>query len=162
MKALYKIILGLPLTYHDVEDFDNDLYRNLKWCLEHSVVGLGLAFTETQDFFGESKEVEIVPGGLNIEVTEDNKYEYVQKMALHKLYNSIQRQVDAFLTGFYEVVPKPLVEIFDNRELELLISGLPNIDSKAFPLISAYSYGPAREHRVPELFGRVTSRQMAL
>ena len=27
-------------------------------------------------------------------------------------------------------MPKELVQIFDNRELELLISGLPNIDSK--------------------------------
>jgi E3 ubiquitin-protein ligase HUWE1 len=35
VKALYKIILGMPLTYHDLEDFDNELYKNLKWCLEN-------------------------------------------------------------------------------------------------------------------------------
>ena len=37
VKAFYKIILGMPLTYHDVEDYDNELYKNLKWCLENSV-----------------------------------------------------------------------------------------------------------------------------
>lgn len=42
----------MPLTYHDVEDFDNDVYRNLKWCLDNSVEHLGLAFTETRDYFG--------------------------------------------------------------------------------------------------------------
>jgi HECT-domain (ubiquitin-transferase) len=77
VKALYKIILGMPLTYHDVEDFDNDVYRNLKWCLDNSVEGLGLTFSETQDFFGETKEIEIIPGGKDIEVTDENKYDYV-------------------------------------------------------------------------------------
>ncbi len=109
MKALYKIILGLPLTYHDVEDFDNDVYRNLKWCLENSVEHLSLAFTESQDYFGQNEEVEIMEGGKDIDVTNENKYEYVQRMAYQKLYNSIKKQIDAFLQGFYDIVPKQLV-----------------------------------------------------
>jgi hypothetical protein len=52
VKAFYKIILGLPLNYHDVEDFDNELYKNLRWCLENSVEGLGISFSEVQDYFG--------------------------------------------------------------------------------------------------------------
>jgi hypothetical protein len=91
VKALYKIILGLPLNYHDVEDFDNELYKNLKWCLENSVEGLGITFTETIDYYGESKEIEIIEGGANIEVTEKNKAEYVQRMAYQKLYGSIKK-----------------------------------------------------------------------
>ena len=97
VKAFYKIILGLPLTYHDVEDFDNDLYRNLKWCLDNSVEGLGLTFTETRDYFGQNEEIEIIEGGKDIEVTDTNKFDYVQKMAYMKLYNSIKKQVDSFL-----------------------------------------------------------------
>ena len=37
-------------------------------------------------------------------------------------------QLRAFLEGFYDIVPKKLVSIFDEQELELLISGLPKID----------------------------------
>ena len=81
MKAFYKIILGLSLTYHDVEDFDNDLYRNLKWCLDNSVEGLGFTFTETRDYFGQSEEIEIIEGGKDLEVTDKNKFDYVQKLA---------------------------------------------------------------------------------
>jgi len=73
--------LGLPLTYHDVEDFDNDVYRNLKWCLDNSVTNLGLTFTETIDYFGQSEEIEIIEGGKDIEVDDENKYDYVQRMA---------------------------------------------------------------------------------
>jgi E3 ubiquitin-protein ligase HUWE1 len=106
VKAFYKIILGMSLTYHDVEDYDNELYKNLKWCLENSVEGLGFVFSETREYFGKTEEIEIVPGGKDVDVTDDNKYDYVQKMALHKLYNSVKKQIDNFLQGFYEIVPK--------------------------------------------------------
>jgi E3 ubiquitin-protein ligase HUWE1 len=141
VKAFYKIILGMPLTYHDVEDFDNDLYRNLKWCLDNPVEGLGLTFSETRENFGETVEIDIVEAGRNLEVSEGNKFDYVQRMAFQKLYKSIKEQVDAFLQGFYDIIPKALAQIFDNRELELLISGLPNIDSKAW-WMHEYSNGP--------------------
>jgi E3 ubiquitin-protein ligase HUWE1 len=36
--------------------------------------------------------------------------------------------MDAFLKGFFSIVPQDLIKIFDNRELELLLSGLPTID----------------------------------
>ena len=77
VKALYKIILGLPLTYHDVEDFDNELYKNLKWCLENQITGFGMTFTETVTFFDEHKEIELIPGGKDIDVDDENKFEYV-------------------------------------------------------------------------------------
>jgi hypothetical protein len=69
VKAFYKIILGLPLNYHDVEDYDNELYKSLKWFLENNVDGTGLNFTETVDYFGENKEIELIPGGKEIEIT---------------------------------------------------------------------------------------------
>lgn len=41
---------------------------------------------------------------------------------------AIRKQIDSFLEGFYDIIPKRLISIFDEQELELLISGLPNID----------------------------------
>jgi len=32
------------------------------------------------------------------------------------------------LEGFYDIIPKRLISIFNEQELELLISGLPNVD----------------------------------
>lgn len=65
-----------------------------------------------------------------IPVTNENKKEYIEKFTFFKLYKQIQKQVDSFLEGFYELIPKELVGIFNYKELELLISGLPNFDSK--------------------------------
>lgn len=32
------------------------------------------------------------------------------------------------MEGFYDIIPKRLISIFNEQELELLISGLPNVD----------------------------------
>ena len=40
----------------------------------------------------------------------------------------IRRQIGAFLEGFREIVTPELISIFNENELELLISGMPNID----------------------------------
>lgn len=41
----------------------------------------------------------------------------------------IKPQIEAFLEGFHDLIPPYLVSIFDSHELELMISGLPDIDS---------------------------------
>ena len=66
--------------------------------------------------------------GQNISVTEENKKEYVQLACQMKMTSSIRSQIKSFLDGFYEIIPKELISIFNEQELELLICGLPTID----------------------------------
>ena len=42
---------------------------------------------------------------------------------------NIEKHITAFLKGFNEIIPAKLIKIFTYRELELLISGMPEIDS---------------------------------
>lgn len=41
---------------------------------------------------------------------------------------AIQSQINAFLDGFYDLVPAELITIFSPTELELVICGLPDVD----------------------------------
>jgi len=41
---------------------------------------------------------------------------------------AIRKQLNAFLEGFYDIIPRYLISIFNEQELELLISGLPTVD----------------------------------
>ena len=78
--------------------------------------------------FGLSEIRDLIPNGRHIAVTEENKKEYVKLVCQMKMTGAIRKQIDSFLEGFYEIIPKRLISIFDEQELELLISGLPNID----------------------------------
>ncbi|KAK4254640.1 hypothetical protein QN277_009993 [Acacia crassicarpa] len=135
-RSFYKHILGVKVTYHDIEAVDPDYYKNLKWMLENDVSDIpDLTFSmdpdEEKHILYEKNEVtdyELKPGGRNIRVTEETKHEYVDLVADHILTNAIRPQINSFLEGFNELVPPELISIFNDKELELLISGLPEID----------------------------------
>ncbi|XVF33865.1 hypothetical protein REPUB_Repub18cG0008600 [Reevesia pubescens] len=135
-RSFYKHILGVRVTYHDIEAVDPDYYKNLKWMLENDVSDIpDLTFSMDADeeklILYEKTEVtdyELKHGGRNIRVTEETKHEYVDLVADHILTNAIRPQISSFLEGFNELVPRELISIFNDKELELLISGLPEIE----------------------------------
>lgn len=45
-----------------------------------------------------------------------------------KIKKRVDEQFGAFITGFNELIPADLVNVFDERELELLIGGIADID----------------------------------
>ena len=160
VRSLYKILAGEPLSWHDVEDFDNEFYNNLKWLLENPVdENFGFYFAEEADFFGRVEVRDLVEGGRDKAVNEENKREYVEKKSFFKLYDSIKAQVDNFLDGFYEMIPRRLATIFDSKELELLISGLPTVNIFDLKENTEYSnYKPRRlfalSVKLPETISR--------
>lgn len=146
-RSFYKHILGVKVTYHDIEAIDPAYYKNLKWMLENDISDvLDLTFSMDADeeklILYEKAEVtdcELIPGGCNIRVTEENKHEYVDRVAEHRLTTAIRPQINAFLEGFNELIPRELISIFNDKELELLISGLPDIDLDDLKANTEYS-----------------------
>lgn len=45
-----------------------------------------------------------------------------------RIQKRVEEQFNAFVTGFHELIPADLVNVFDERELELLIGGIADID----------------------------------
>jgi E3 ubiquitin-protein ligase HUWE1 len=129
-RSLYKHMLGMQPTHHDMEAIDPDYYRNLKTILEYNLadIGLDLTFSIEDHSFGRSQVIDLLPNGRSIPVTEENKEEYVRLVCQHRMTTSIQSQIKSYLAGFYELVSLDLIAIFSPKELELLISGLPDID----------------------------------
>ena len=127
-RAFYKQMIGHPLNYGDFEDYDPEYFKNLKWLIDNDPAPLSLTFTVEQNEFGLNREVELKPGGASIEVTQANKNEYIDLLVKHKLSDQAKKQVQEFLQGLYDVVPRNLLRIFDPKEVELMISGLPEIN----------------------------------
>ncbi|CAM9807039.1 unnamed protein product [Discosporangium mesarthrocarpum] len=129
-QSFYKHILGVQVTHHDMEAIDPDYYKNLLQVTSHplEILGLDLTFSADTEMFGRHMVVDLVPNGRNILVTDDNKMEWVKRITHHRMTNSIRSQIESFLEGFHELVPPELISIFTPKELELLISGLPDID----------------------------------
>ena len=113
-----------------MEAIDPDYYKNLKTILEYNLddLGLDLTFSIEDHSFGRSQTLDLIPNGRNAPVTEVNKAKYVSLVCQHRMTTAISSQIKAYQDGFYELVSRDLIAIFTPRELELLISGLPDID----------------------------------
>lgn len=128
-REVYKNILGKPVSLKDMESLDLDYYKSLVWILENDITDIiEETFSVETDDYGEHKIIDLIENGRNINVTEENKQDYVKKIVEYKLHTSVKEQMDNFLRGFYSLIPKDIISIFDEQELELLVSGLPDID----------------------------------
>jgi len=128
-RGFYKHMLGKKVIPADLEAFDPEYFSNLKWMLDHDITDIiELTFSAESDELGQIKVVDLKPHGRTLPVTNENKHEYIQLMSEHKMTNSVKQQIEHFLKGLHEIVPPQLLSLFDDKELELLISGLPDID----------------------------------
>ncbi|XP_038630244.1 apoptosis-resistant E3 ubiquitin protein ligase 1 isoform X2 [Scyliorhinus canicula] len=78
------------------------------------------------------KVVELIAGGAQVPVTNDNKIFYLNMLAQYRLANQVRQEVECFLKGLNELIPENLLAIFDENELELLICGTGNINVADF------------------------------
>lgn len=53
---------------------------------------------------------------------------FVRLITEWRIQKRVEEQFNAFLSGFNELIPPDLVNVFDERELELLIGGIADID----------------------------------
>lgn len=128
-RSFYKHLLGVKPSVSDIESIDPEYYKSLKWMMVNPIEGVfELNFTREGEEFGVKRVYELKSGGRDIEVTDENKDEYIRLMAERMLTDDIKPQTDAFLAGFREIINAEHLSVFNEQELELLICGLPDID----------------------------------
>uniref|UniRef100_UPI003AAE3F1D E3 ubiquitin-protein ligase HACE1 isoform X4 n=1 Tax=Centroberyx gerrardi TaxID=166262 RepID=UPI003AAE3F1D len=156
-RSFYKHILGIPVNYQDVSSIDPEYAKNLQWILDNDIsdLGLELTFSVETDVFGAMEEVPLKPGGTSILVTQDNKAEYVQLVTELRMTRAIQPQINAFLHGFHTFIPPSLIQLFDEYELELLLSGMPEIDVQDWNKNTEYTSGYDLQEPVIQWFWEV-------
>mmetsp|Transcript_109549 Transcript_109549/g.318115 ORF Transcript_109549/g.318115 Transcript_109549/m.318115 type:complete len:756 (-) Transcript_109549:1047-3314(-) len=126
---IVKHMLSIPITFSDLEFIDAEVFQNLAYLRNNpGAEALCLDFTVTTEHFGMRQTHPLVPGGEDIDVTDENKMEYLNLMFKYKMLDSVKEQLWHLLKGLYEVIPQESLSVFDYQELELLISGCPEID----------------------------------
>lgn len=78
VRPFYKMLSGKKIILNDMEMVDTEFYNSIKYILENDPEPLCLTFTANREFVGQVEEVELKPGGGDIDVTESNRKEYVE------------------------------------------------------------------------------------
>ncbi|GLE06335.1 hypothetical protein PINS_up015582 [Pythium insidiosum] len=138
---LLKIMLGVPIGLNDLAYYDPELHRSLQWLLENDGAdALALDFSVCeQDADGNAVVIDLIPGGRDVLVTDDNKAAYVDRRLRYLFVERVSCQLFAFLRGVYGVVPPELLVLFDAEELDFVLSGSDEIDVDDWERHTRYS-----------------------
>uniref|UniRef100_A0A8D3DAY5 E3 ubiquitin-protein ligase n=1 Tax=Scophthalmus maximus TaxID=52904 RepID=A0A8D3DAY5_SCOMX len=126
----YKRILNKPLALKDLESIDPEFYNSLMWIKDNDIeeCGLEMFFSVDKEILGEVSTHELKPEGGDLQVTEENKEEYIRLVAEWRLSRGVEEQTQAFFEGFNEVLPQQYLQYFDAKELEVMLCGMQEID----------------------------------
>ncbi|XP_043216329.1 E3 ubiquitin-protein ligase Su(dx)-like isoform X2 [Amphibalanus amphitrite] len=126
----YKRMLHKKLTTKDIESVDPEYYSSLVWLRDNNIdeCGMEMHFSVDWEKLGKIMHHELKEGGDDILVTEENKEEYIKLVTSWRMTRGIEEQTRSFLEGFNEVVPLEWLQYFDERELELMLCGMQEID----------------------------------
>ncbi|XP_073008655.1 E3 ubiquitin-protein ligase UPL6 isoform X1 [Typha latifolia] len=171
-KAMYEgILVDIPFTtfflsklkqkhnyLNDLPSLDPELYRHLLFLKRYQgdISELELYFVIINNEYGEQTEEELVPGGKDIRVTNDNVIPFIHLVANHRLNYQIRHQSLHFLRGFQQLIQKEWIDMFNEHEIQLLISGsLESMDVDDLRSNTNYAGGYHADHHIIEMFWEI-------
>ncbi|KAL8680951.1 MAG: hypothetical protein Q9186_002911 [Xanthomendoza sp. 1 TL-2023] len=123
---------------NDLRDLDEALYQGLLQLKNYpgNVENMGLTFEVTDTLFPSDRPSsyhpsqspiqrtrELRPDGSNIPVTNANRLTYIANMANHRLSVQPFAQTSAFLKGLGTIISPSWLSMFNQHELQTLVSG---------------------------------------
>ncbi|GFS24498.1 HECT and RLD domain containing E3 ubiquitin protein ligase 4 [Elysia marginata] len=105
--------------------------------------------------FGETKFVELCPGGKDKEVNNENKHEYVDLYVDYLLNKSVYEQFTAFSEGFLAVCGGHVLDCFHPLELQAIVVGNEDYDFEELEKNTTYKGDYCRYHQTINFFWEV-------
>ncbi|GAA5834520.1 hypothetical protein JCM11251_007030 [Rhodosporidiobolus azoricus] len=118
--------LGRQSYLDDLASLDPELYRGLiklKNYPGNVEEDLSLNFTITEEDFGVSRTIDLIPSGSDIAVTNENRMQYILLVSNYRLNLQIAPQCRAFFAGLSEVINPRWLRMFNQSELAVLVGG---------------------------------------
>ncbi|PJF17875.1 YER125Wp-like protein [Paramicrosporidium saccamoebae] len=132
------MLLDIPVTLEDMESIDADVYKGLVWMQENDCTDLGTTFSADDEMFGIIEVNDLIANGRNIDVTNENKHHYIELIVQWRAVSRVQEQIGAIKKGLFEIIPREILCVFNDHELEFLFCGISEIDVKDWKTNTLY------------------------
>eukprot|EP01121_Diplochlamys_sp_Union-15-3_P013783 TRINITY_DN4327_c0_g1_i1.p1 TRINITY_DN4327_c0_g1~~TRINITY_DN4327_c0_g1_i1.p1 ORF type:complete len:456 (+),score=72.59 TRINITY_DN4327_c0_g1_i1:89-1456(+) len=124
----YKAMLGEEITLEDYTHVDENMYKSMKAVSQtDNVEDFYLSFSVTEVKDGEVHDIELKKGGSSINVTKENRDEYLKLIVDYHLYGA-REQMKEILRGLHQLISPDIIKMFTAEELATLIGGTETID----------------------------------
>ena len=118
--------LEVENSFIDLKTYDPDLYKSLVTLktYEGDVKNdLGLYFSLTIEKNGKNVTFELIDGGNNIPVTNENRLTYIKKVTDYYLTFQFKEAVENFRNGMSKVINMDILRLYSGEELRQIIYG---------------------------------------
>ncbi|KAF9168570.1 putative E3 ubiquitin-protein ligase HTD2 [Actinomortierella ambigua] len=105
--------------------------------------------------FGQTFTHDLVPDGANIQLTNENRNEFVKEYLKFYFTTSVARQFNAFRDGFHHVTLGSAIQFFRPEEVEQLVCGSPDLDFNALEQVTHYEGGFTARSRIIRWFWEI-------
>ncbi|XP_035461634.1 probable E3 ubiquitin-protein ligase HERC4 isoform X1 [Scophthalmus maximus] len=157
--ALYKKLLKRRPTLDDLKELMPDVGRSLQHLLDYTEDDLEetfcLNFTITEENYGATEVLELVPNGEDINVNESNRQDFVHAYVDYVFNTSVAPLFECFYAGFHKVCGGKVLELFQPNELQAMVIGNTNYDWTELEKSTEYKGEYWADHPTIRLFWEV-------
>ncbi|KAI8372246.1 hypothetical protein EDC96DRAFT_500434, partial [Choanephora cucurbitarum] len=156
--VLYKKLMQVNTTLSDLKQLDPSLGKGLERLLNFEgdiVTEYDRNFQVDIQSFGHVYTCDLKPFGSNIQLTNENKHEFVDLYVQFVLTDCIEKQFNAFKEGFQLVCQDSAIKIFRPEEVEQLICGSSDLDFDALEASTVYDGGWSKDSDIIKYFWEI-------
>ena len=116
--------MGRGNSLDDLRVLDPQQHRSLQLLAKMECVEDACCFfAHEETYLGESVVTDLIPGGRDIPVTNENVVRYLHLIAHHRLVKASSQVSEAFAEGLFDVLERNWVQMFNGAELQQILSG---------------------------------------
>ena len=162
-RTVIKYLLGQKIELFDIQFFDIDLYNSLKQIKEIEDVDSNEFLNEIKfvwnlkDENGIVKEIELIPNGNNINLRNDNKDLFIEKVIYYETLYRYEEQIEKIKKGFFSIMGDKICQIFNPEEFVFQLSGQTTIDLEDWKKNTIYKGHYNQNNKTIQLFWEVLS-----
>ena len=161
-RTLLNYLKGEKVVLDDMKYFDLDIYNSLKKINDIEDINSNDIFKDfkfvwnIKDENGKYKEIELIPGGSKINLNNDNKKLFIEKIIYVETLMRYEEQIKRMRNGFLSLFGEE-INIFKPEEFDFLISGQRTIDLEDWKKNTIYKGHYNANHQTIIFFWQVLS-----
>ncbi|XP_010964433.2 E3 ISG15--protein ligase HERC5 isoform X1 [Camelus dromedarius] len=150
--ALFKKLLDQTPSLEDLKELSPVLGKSLQTLLDDEGNDFGEVFHVCFNVHWDKNDVDLIPDGSHVIVSQTNKRDYVSKYVNYIFNISVKAVYEEFQRGFYKVCDKEIIEFFHPEELKDVIIGNTDYDWETFEKNAHYAQGYDNSHPTIVMF----------
>ena len=162
-RTVVKYLLDENVNLFDMQFYDIDIYNSLKEINDNDNINDNEILRDIKfvwnikDENGNLKEIELVENGRNINLNNENKHLFIEKVIYYETLYNYEEQIERLKKGFFSLIGNKIYKIFQPEEFAYELSGQIEIDLEDWKNNTIYKGHYNKDNKTIKIFWEILS-----